>query len=129
MHKLFVYGSLKRGFKQHERHMKTARFIASTKTAQPAFNLVAVLDSNVDFPYPGMMEDGDFHVKGELYEIDDALLKRLDEYEGEGYERIEIELEGGVSALTYLYTSFDIPVDADHSFVRADGNSREWFIT
>lgn len=128
MHKLFVYGSLKRGFKQHDRHMQTARLIAAVETAKPAYTLVAVLDPNVDAPYPGMMEGGTTHVKGELYEIDDALLGRLDEYEGEGYTRVTIALSNGDSAQTYIYTSTEIPVDAAHAFVHADGNVREWVI-
>jgi gamma-glutamylaminecyclotransferase len=128
MHKLFVYGSLKRGFKQHDRHMKTARFIAAVETAKPTYTLVAVLDSNVDAPYPGMMEGGAFHVKGELFEIDDAMLRRLDEYEGEGYARVTIALSNGDSAQTYIYNSSKIPVDAAHAFVHATENSREWIV-
>jgi gamma-glutamylcyclotransferase (GGCT)/AIG2-like uncharacterized protein YtfP len=128
MHKLFVYGSLKRGFKQHDRHMKTARFIAATHTAEAAYRLVAVLDPNVDAPYPGMMTGGTCHVKGELYEIDDALLGRLDEYEGEGYKRITIALENGEAAQTYLYSSTEVPVDAAHAFVRQTDTLTEWIV-
>lgn len=129
MYKLFVYGSLKRGFKQHDRHMRTARFICVAQTAEPVFSLVAVCDSDADNPYPGMMTGGAYHIKGELYEIDDALLKRLDEYEGEGYQRIEIALDNGDSAQTYVYIGKDTVISEDHPYVRIEGRMREWFIS
>lgn len=128
MHKLFVYGSLKRGFKQHDRHMRTARFICKAQTAEPVFSLVAVTDPGDDDPYPGMLQKGIYHIKGELYEIDDALLKRLDEYEGDGYQRIEIVLDHGDSAQTYAYIGKNTVIFENHPYIRTEGKTREWFI-
>jgi len=96
MNVVFVYGSLQRGECNH-RMMKGARLLRSAKTA-PAFDLFDLGS------FPAMVARGDAPVVGELYEVDDVLLKRLDVFEGHPrfYERTEIQLEDGTTAEAYL---------------------------
>lgn len=103
MHVLFVYGTLKRGFKNH-RHIADQRFVGEARTA-PGYQLYDLGD------YPGLVADGTdtLGVNGELWEVDAAGLVRLDEFEGvaEGlYRRVRVELFGSSPhdhADTYLY--------------------------
>ena len=126
---IFVYGSLKRGFKQHERHMKGARFIAATKTKDAGYTLMAVLDPDASDHYPSMKKGGKQKIVGELYEVSDAALSLLDEYEGENYNRASIALENGDTALTYIFTENDIETATTHPRIRIDGDSAEWIVS
>jgi len=58
--------------------------------------------------YPAAVPVKDFCVYGEIYEVNEETLKRLDEYEGEGFlylrKRLPIETETGtVEAWVYVY--------------------------
>ncbi len=88
MHRVFVYGSLKRGAERNDL-LKTAVFAGKAITAAPYRML--------DGPYPVLLDNGPggHRVTGEVYEIDDDTLKALDDYEGVGerlYDRIEIDV-------------------------------------
>jgi gamma-glutamylaminecyclotransferase len=90
---LFVYGSLKRGQPNHQ-ELKGARFIGAERTAEAfALRLIA--------GYPGLVSGGRA-ILGELYELPLQTLSELDEFEGEGYLRREIELASGARAIAYL---------------------------
>ncbi len=96
--RVFVYGSLKRGFVLH-RILEDQRFIGDACTA-PGFRLYDV------GWFPAMVRDSDgIVVQGELYDVDADCLVELDRVESEGrlYERVEIELEGQSRAQTYLF--------------------------
>jgi len=103
MHVLFVYGTLKRGFKNH-RHIADQRFVCEARTA-PGYRLYNLGD------YPGLVVEATdtLGVTGELWEVDADSLARLDEFEGvaEGlYRRVRVELDGSSHqdhADTYLY--------------------------
>jgi gamma-glutamylcyclotransferase (GGCT)/AIG2-like uncharacterized protein YtfP len=95
---LFVYGSLKRGQANH-RELHGARFVAAVRTV-PAFALREVAG------YPALVP-GDRAIAGELYELAVGSLVELDEFEGEGYLRRQIELAGHVSAIAYLARDSD----------------------
>ncbi len=90
---LFVYGSLKRGQANHA-ELGHAAFVAVARTL-PQFAL-RMIDG-----YPALVP-GERAVLGELYRIETANLSALDEFEGAGYRRQEIELEAGTWALSYL---------------------------
>jgi gamma-glutamylcyclotransferase (GGCT)/AIG2-like uncharacterized protein YtfP len=47
--------------------------------------------------------DGGTAVRGELWWVDDDLLARLDDYEGEEYERRPVELDSGLAAQAYFF--------------------------
>jgi gamma-glutamylcyclotransferase (GGCT)/AIG2-like uncharacterized protein YtfP len=93
---LFVYGSLRRGERNHD-FMIGARFVARVVT-QPVYSLRA---SGMT---PGLAEHGEQAVKGELYELDAAHLQRLDRLGGAPglYERKLVELADGTFADAYF---------------------------
>jgi gamma-glutamylcyclotransferase (GGCT)/AIG2-like uncharacterized protein YtfP len=99
-HLVFVYGTLRRG---GTRAMSTI-FPEATFIAQ-----ATVQGRLYDFgDYPGLLlDDSNSLVVGEVYEVDDELLKRLDEFEaGSHYLRKQVELavdEGRKTALVYVY--------------------------
>jgi len=112
---VFVYGSLKRGFRNH-RLLAAGEFVGAGLT-EPRYRLINL------GPYPAMIEasqlrpaDEPLSVTGELYRIDQATLENLDRLEDEGvlYRRIVVpimSLEGGACdqrvvthrAWTYLW--------------------------
>jgi gamma-glutamylaminecyclotransferase len=88
MHRVFVYGSLKRGFENHDL-LGAAVFTGKAITAA-SFRMM-------DGPYPVLRESGAgrFRVSGELYEVDDRTLAALDDLEGVAerfYDRLEIDV-------------------------------------
>jgi gamma-glutamylaminecyclotransferase len=90
---LFAYGSLKRGgSNQHE--LRPARFVAQVTTA-PRYALRLL------FGYP-LLVPGALAIRGELFELPTAYLPALDAFEGEAYERCEIELADGRRVVTYM---------------------------
>jgi len=95
-HRVFVYGTLLRGEVNH--HLLTAaRFLGEHRT-EPRFTLL-VLGA-----YPGLVARGDTAVQGEVYAVDAAGLRRLDQLEDYPrlYDRRLIPTDHG-SAWVYLY--------------------------
>jgi gamma-glutamylcyclotransferase (GGCT)/AIG2-like uncharacterized protein YtfP len=95
--RLFVYGTLMRGEAYHHRLMEQRPFLGKAKT-EAAFELVDLGE------YPGLVAGGATAVVGELFEMDAATLKVVDQLEGHPhlYQRTEIRLEDGSMALAYL---------------------------
>lgn len=93
---MFVYGTLMKG-ELHHTSIAHARFVRAAETP-PAYELI-----QIDY-YPAMLTDGTARIVGELYEVDDETLQRLDELEEvpHYYERRSIELADGSQALAYL---------------------------
>lgn len=98
---LFVYGSLKREGRHHG-ELGGARFVAEARTA-PGYGLVPL------GPYVALVEapGRTAAVSGELFEVDEALLPALDEFEGDEYERRELTVAhagtpNGVTAVAYF---------------------------
>jgi gamma-glutamylcyclotransferase (GGCT)/AIG2-like uncharacterized protein YtfP len=98
---LFVYGTLKRGCRNHGA-MRGAEFAGEAWT-EPAHLLVNCGS------YPGLVRAGDGlagqSIRGELYRVDEALLAELDRFEGVPleYVRETIRLADGSDAQTYSY--------------------------
>lgn len=101
---LFVYGSLKQGFRLHP-HL-AAGILRGMAHTGPGYALYRVSW------YPGMVADETSGgVSGELYEIPEALLPVLDEVEGvpDLYRRASVTVTcpdysgEPVQALTYVY--------------------------
>ena len=90
---LFVYGSLKRGHANHGQ-LAGARFVAEARTV-PRFALRVIAG------YPALVP-GAQAILGELFELNNAGLAALDEFEGNDYVREEVELEAFGPALAYL---------------------------
>jgi gamma-glutamylcyclotransferase (GGCT)/AIG2-like uncharacterized protein YtfP len=83
---LFVYGTLRRGGTNHAQ-LQGARYVTMACSAAQ-YELVDLGG------YPALLEDGHQSVIGELYEVDAALTRALDEFEDVPtlYERKRIEL-------------------------------------
>jgi gamma-glutamylaminecyclotransferase len=94
--RLFVYGSLLLGEENHGA-LFGARFVSEARTA-PRYTLVSL------GRYPALVPGGSTAVVGEVYEVEEALLSSLDDFEGvpEHYLRVEVEIEGGESAFVYV---------------------------
>jgi len=103
MTRIFVYGTLKRGCKNHP-HLAGQTYVGEARTV-PGFRLHHLGS------YPGMVADPtDLEgVTGELWDVDAASLAHLDDFEGvsEGLYRLElVRIEspsGHDAAHTYLY--------------------------
>jgi gamma-glutamylcyclotransferase (GGCT)/AIG2-like uncharacterized protein YtfP len=99
---LFVYGTLKRG-KQRHRYLARQKFVAAVRT-QSRYRLYNIGE------YPGLVECANgLSIEGELWDVDDACLIKLDQVEGcdSGfYRRSPVELappHDALRALTYFY--------------------------
>ena len=108
--------------------MKSARFVASTSTKDAAYELVAVLDPDATDHYPSLKKGGTSKIKGEVYEITEAALASLDEYEGSGYNRTTIALENGIESYVYLFGDSDLETTTTHPRIRVEGNTAEWIV-
>ena len=104
--RLFVYGSLKKGYSAHDRFISqwNPTFLGSVRTT-PEYHIYQISW------FPGMVIDnlveGD-GVEGEVYDIDEECLQAMDMYEGCSgntglFRREEITLQDGTKAIAYLY--------------------------
>jgi gamma-glutamylcyclotransferase (GGCT)/AIG2-like uncharacterized protein YtfP len=73
-HFVFIYGTLRRGCAgSMPIRFPNAKFIAAAKVSGSLYDLG---------PYPGLrLDEANSTVVGEVYEVDDELLKELDEFE------------------------------------------------
>ena len=85
---VFVYGTLKRGGKNHE-WIENQRFVATARTL-PFYRMFDLGG------YPGMVRSADgLAIQGEIWQVDGPGLARLDlleDIEGGEYERVAVEL-------------------------------------
>jgi gamma-glutamylaminecyclotransferase len=99
MTRLFVYGTLKRGRENHH-WLSGQRFVAEARTA-PGYRMFDLGG------YPGLVRDaGGLSIEGEIWEVDEPGLARLDvleDIEGGEYERVLIDLDDGSRVEGYLY--------------------------
>ncbi len=114
-HRVFVYGTLKRGFCR-DFALENETFLGPAQTA-PKYRMVNL------GTYPGLLkvDDGGRSIRGEVWEVSSATLERLDEIEGtsEGeYAREPIELLdaefGKVEAYFYLIDTTGCPDCGDN---------------
>jgi gamma-glutamylaminecyclotransferase len=116
---VFVYGSLKRGFRNHHL-LETSRFIGPGTTRRD-FDLL-------DLGYfPAAIRPGAFAIQGELFSVDRHTLRNLDWLEGNGtfYRReqhpVIVQEAGLVSAWIYLLLE-----PAGLPAVAAEGHYKTW---
>jgi gamma-glutamylcyclotransferase (GGCT)/AIG2-like uncharacterized protein YtfP len=98
---LFVYGSLKTGQRNSGRFLAGQTFLGPARTP----SRYRLHDCG---PFPAMVEAGDgISVRGELWDVSEECLKRIDRLEGVDvglYERKVIALESPpVEAYVYLF--------------------------
>ncbi len=110
MNRLFVYGTLKKGF-HNAFYLKDARFLGEI-TTEAKFSMYHFGN------YPAVSEMGKTAIRGEVYEIDEAQLALTDrlEWYPEFYQRVAIETSFG-DAWMYL-VSEQLCIDK----VKIDGN-------
>ena len=99
MELIFVYGTLRKGFHNH-RLLKNSTFIGKGRTKKKYKMTVNGI------PFVSEKE-GISHIVGEVYEVDEKTLKRLDILEShpDWYERkkVKIILENGKEIEAWLY--------------------------
>ena len=102
--RVFVYGSLKRGFHNHP-FLRGQRLIGEARS-QPVYRLISLGS------YPGMIEtaaENARSIHGEVWEVDGACKERLDQLEGVDYGHYTCVTAKLLppfdqeSVLTYLY--------------------------
>jgi gamma-glutamylcyclotransferase (GGCT)/AIG2-like uncharacterized protein YtfP len=100
LHKIFVYGTLKRGGRLHHnlspnKH-NNSRFVCEDTVSNCNLYMIQW--------YPGV-DDGDGIVAGEVYEIDEPMLAQMDELEDEGilYRRTLKTTQSGHDVWIYMY--------------------------
>ena len=111
---IFVYGTLKKGYGNHANcglDQPPCVFVGKDKILGRIYSLG---------PFPGLKPNFDSKVYGEIYEVDDRTLQRLDRLEGHPrmYERKEVETENGKKVWAYFYNG-DV---SNRHFIR----SGEW---
>jgi len=96
--KVFVYGSLKKGFGNHQNYLSMAIPLGATRTLSRAFQMYSF------GMFPGVYKGGKYAIEGELYEVTDRELERLDMLESNGrfYNREEVKLANGETAWMYI---------------------------
>lgn len=99
MIRLFVYGTLKNGQCNHDL-LAEASFVKHDEARGLLFGGMGA--PRVMPPVQGM--EGCW-VKGEVYDVPDTLLPRIDRLEGHphGYERTEVRLKSGITASIYYW--------------------------
>tara|TARA_R100000951_G_scaffold56793_1_gene47712 strand:+ start:279 stop:641 length:363 start_codon:yes stop_codon:yes gene_type:complete len=75
MKKIFVYGTLKQGKSNHEYYLGESKFLGAAKTDRDIWGLADL------GAYPAMTY-GRTQVSGEVYEVDQKTLSRIDRLEG-----------------------------------------------
>ena len=94
LNNVFIYGTLKRGYKNHDDNLKSESYLGKYRTKE-CYPLVI---ANEWFAPVLLLEEGVGHqVLGELYCVDDKKLAELDRFEhthhARGYKRILIEIQ------------------------------------
>jgi gamma-glutamylaminecyclotransferase len=126
--KVFVFGTCKRGFPLHY-GLARAKFCGEYRTTQPFPMLIAgPWFAPMMFNEPGVGRQ----VTGELYEIDETYLDRLDAMESVGKPgniRSSIEvapLKGGAPCMAFAYMKSRALADPIHSDYLASYHDRRF---
>jgi gamma-glutamylcyclotransferase (GGCT)/AIG2-like uncharacterized protein YtfP len=91
-HLVFVYGTLRRGCAgEMSVRFPDAKFIAEAQVSGSLYDLGA---------YPGLLlDESNSLVIGEVYEVDDELLSKLDDFEASSnYRRKQVEISPGIDS-------------------------------
>jgi len=98
LYKIFCYGTLKRGGHFHKQHLSGSTFLGECETSDNYSLYIG--------RWPFLIEEkSDKPVKGELYEVTDAILTALDYLEGspDFYKRKKIEISGEQDVWGYIF--------------------------
>lgn len=110
MYRVFVYGTLMKGFSSHN-VLRGAKFMGTARL--DGFGLYCVTPY-----YPGIIRKAGSAVRGEVFEADDAVMERLDGLEDEGilYTREcgPCTMEDGTVLDAYYYCWLSTPDERDY---------------
>ncbi len=129
MAKVFIYGTLKRGFPLFDKGLSDATFMGLCQSVQPYPLMIAQ-----DFYGPMMLDQAGqgLVVQGELFEVPDAHMERLDELESVGAKgsfRSTIEVEpigGGLRETVVSFMKDESWLDPIHSPLLSDYQDRRF---
>ena len=99
MGKVFVYGTLMRGRSNYKYYLEHSIFLGSG-----SIHGYALYDLGF---YPGIIADENECTKGEVFEVDNETMSRLDRLEGEGdlylKRLVKVEMDNGLAHDAYVY--------------------------
>ena len=110
--KVFVYGSLKsggavRGLNQFE----GATIVGKAKTLYPDYNMIDLGS------FPGVTKNGEKHIQGEVWQVDEEVMGELDKIEGypNFYNREVTQTSKGKAWMYYLEKEYseDLAIGLD----------------
>lgn len=107
MQKLFVYGTLKRGY-HNSFYLEGSKFIGEDLTVNKYFMAVS---GYIPFVFEDWMEhEFKGFIKGEVYLVDSFTLKKIDRLENHPYDyrRKKVKLKRFGEAWLYFYPHFSI---------------------
>jgi gamma-glutamylcyclotransferase (GGCT)/AIG2-like uncharacterized protein YtfP len=112
-HLVFVYGSLRQGDKgAMSIRFPNSEFIAEAKVNGSLYDLG---------PYPGLLlDESNSLVIGEVYEVDDQLLQKLDDFEASSqYRRQQVDAYLGTERKkAWIYVpEYDAEYYSDHTLI------------
>ena len=94
--RLFVYGTLREG-QMRSSVLSRSKYLGQIKT-KPQYTMISLV------AFPGLIDNGETAVVGDLYEVDKMTLTHTDMIEGHPnfYVRSKVELEDGTIAHAYF---------------------------
>jgi gamma-glutamylaminecyclotransferase len=121
-HKVFVYGTLKRGYANHNYHLSEAVFLGKARTKLTW----EMIGENKGFPYVTKVSEEGHNIKGEVFSVSDSELKRLDVLEGVAtghYKKIftQIQYDDKTIDSVYMYVACREP-----SWAKGEARLEEW---
>lgn len=117
---VFVYGSLKKGFHNHK-VLKDSTFIG-IGTTKEKYDMISYNS------FPAVISNGEYHIKGEIYYVDDETLKDLDRLEGNGtfYKRKIIDTEKLRDVWCYFLLNYRESQLKDQTGIQTIGDTKVW---
>lgn len=109
-HTLFVYGTMLKGRRNHERLLQAGGEMIDIGFTRPHYQMVTRMASG-GYLTPAALIGGDDAIMGELYHVDGAALERLDAAEGHPfvYAREQVTISGHkYPAWMYMFVG-DLP--------------------
>jgi gamma-glutamylcyclotransferase (GGCT)/AIG2-like uncharacterized protein YtfP len=100
MNKIFVYGTLKRGDRHRglDQWADGSEFVGEAVTTKPLYSLYDL------GAFPAANLQGDSHISGEVWRVDDRTMRDLDRIEGYPafYKRTQIETTQGTAWMYHI---------------------------
>uniref|UniRef100_A0A8C2TZC2 Gamma-glutamylaminecyclotransferase n=2 Tax=Coturnix japonica TaxID=93934 RepID=A0A8C2TZC2_COTJA len=96
MARVFVYGTLKKGQPNYKHMINTAKGIAKYQgRGRTVEKYPLVIAGKYNIPYMLNIPGSGHHIAGEIYTVDDQMLRFLDEFEGcpDMYQRTTMRIE------------------------------------